>query len=94
MLSKCANPDCSISSLEEARFFRFSVHREPNQPPVNRHSVQHFWLCKTCSALYTLEYHKQHGIKIRPRLSPGTRTNDMDSQPLTLAVASSARKSR
>ena len=68
MLTKCANPDCSISSWEDARFFRFQRHREPDQPPANPHSVQHFWLCKTCSQLYTLEYRKQRGVIIRPRL--------------------------
>lgn len=68
MLTKCANPDCSVSSWDNARFYRFHRRPEPNQPPANPHSVQHFWLCSSCSALYTLEYHKQRGVLIRPRL--------------------------
>jgi len=68
MLSKCANPDCSVSSWEDARFYRFHRPPEPNKPPANAHSVQHFWLCRTCSAVYTLEHHKQRGVLIRPRL--------------------------
>jgi hypothetical protein len=67
MLTKCANPDCSVSSWEDARFFRFNRQPEPNRAPANPHSVQHFWLCRICSALYTLEHHKQRGIIIRPR---------------------------
>lgn len=68
MLSKCANPDCSVSSWEHARFYRFHRRAEPNQPPANAHSVRHLWLCRSCSQLYTLEYHKQRGVIIRPRL--------------------------
>ena len=68
MLTKCANPHCSVSSWENARFFRFHRQPEPNQPPANPHSVEHFWLCKTCSQLYTLEYLKKRGVVIRPRL--------------------------
>lgn len=71
MLSKCANPDCLVSSWEDARFYRFPRHREPNQPAANPHSVQHFWLCRACSEIYTLEYHRQRGILMRPR--PGQR---------------------
>lgn len=68
MLSKCANPDCSVSSWDDARFYRFHLHQEPNKPPANPHSVQHFWLCRACSALYTLEYNAQKGVIMRPRL--------------------------
>ena len=68
MLNKCANPDCSISSWEHARFYRFHRRAEPDKPPANAHSVRHFWLCRSCSQLYTLEYHKQRGVIIRPRL--------------------------
>jgi hypothetical protein len=70
MLNKCANPDCSVSSWEDARFYRFHLRAEPNQPPANPHSVQHFWLCRNCSALYTLEHHQQR-VLIRPRFGLG-----------------------
>ncbi len=68
MLAKCANPDCSVSSWEHARFYRFHRQTEPNQPPANPHSVQHFWLCRTCALFYTLEYQKHRGVVIQPRL--------------------------
>jgi hypothetical protein len=68
MLTKCANPDCSVSSWDYARFYRFHRQAEPNQPPANPHSVQHFWLCRSCAQVYTLEYQKQRGVVIRPRL--------------------------
>lgn len=70
MLSKCANPECAVSCLKEARFFRFHRNPQENQPPVNPHSVQHFWLCRACSGLYTLEYHKEYGVIIRSRFVP------------------------
>jgi hypothetical protein len=68
MLMKCANPDCSVCFNEAGRLFRFRLYADPRKAPVNAHSVQHFWLCKGCSELYTLECHKDNRVVIRPRL--------------------------
>lgn len=68
MLMTCANPDCSVPFSEGGRFFRFRLEVDSAQRPVNAHCVQHFWLCKTCSGLYTLECRKNNCVVIRPQL--------------------------
>ena len=68
MISKCANPDCAISlDYWQGRFFRFHKNYPEGAEPVNTHSVQHFWLCKLCSGLYTLECRRNVGVVIRSR---------------------------
>jgi hypothetical protein len=67
MFSKCANPDCDTPfDYRSGRFFRF--HRPPleGQVTANRHSVQHFWLCKACSETSTLEA-SGTGVVVRQR---------------------------
>ena len=56
IISKCANPDC-LAAFDYCcgRFFRFRRRQAPGERPVNSHSVVHFWLCKSCSEIYTLE---------------------------------------
>jgi len=69
MLSKCANPDCARPfDHRHGRFFRF--HRSPPEGKLvaNMHSVQHFWLCKSCCELFTLELTAGLGVVIRERL--------------------------
>jgi len=59
MISQCANPDCSKSfDYQQGRFFRFPVNVK-GRKHGNGHSVQHFWLCRSCSEKYTLEYRSQ-----------------------------------
>jgi hypothetical protein len=68
MLSICANPECGLPfDHGRGRFFRF--HRAPleGQAAVNTHSVQHFWLCKSCADLYTLELASGVGVVIKQR---------------------------
>jgi len=68
LLSACANPECSVPfDHRRGRFFRF--HRPPleGQAAANTHSVQHFWLCKPCSEIYTLELASGVGVVIKQR---------------------------
>jgi hypothetical protein len=47
MISKCANPNCSklLMRMDGGRFFGF---------PTSPKSIEHFWLCNTCSKRFTL----------------------------------------
>lgn len=57
MFAACANPDCRLSfNYREGRLFRFHKAYPTGSRPPNTHAVQHFWLCRECSAKYTLEY--------------------------------------
>jgi len=72
MLDKCANPRCAITfDYKQGRFFRFHRPCVGNEPPVNVHSVQHFWLCGHCAKTNTLHYNEQQGVGVLvgPRLS-------------------------
>ena len=63
MLSRCANPECSVAfDYHQGELFRFHKNHAPNEPPPNTHSVQHFWLCGACSLRYTLEYREDQGV--------------------------------
>jgi len=77
MLMTCANPDCSMGFHEGGRFFRFRLGADSRQVRANEYSVQHFWLCKTCSGLYTLECGKDDHVVIRPRLLAGRSSDFM-----------------
>jgi hypothetical protein len=68
MISHCANPDC-VARFDGrgGRFFRFRRKHSPNDASPNSHSVEHFWLCKRCSEIYTL---KDLGDKVTVHLRP------------------------
>jgi len=56
MISKCANPGCSVPfDHRGGRFFRFRSVCAPHEPPANAHSVRHFWLCSNCAQTHTLD---------------------------------------
>ena len=63
MFSKCAKPDC-LQKFDycQGRFFRIHQTHRTDDVPATSHSVQHFWLCETCSHDYTLEYKKGLGV--------------------------------
>jgi hypothetical protein len=66
MLSTCANPDCAVPfDHRRGRFFRFHRLSPEGQAATNTHSVQHFWLCKSCSEVFTLEYASGLGVVLR-----------------------------
>jgi hypothetical protein len=63
MISKCANPACSVPFhyMREGKLFRMEVECEQDTPrpqlgshakPVRR--IEHFWLCGACSSFLTL----------------------------------------
>jgi hypothetical protein len=82
MLSRCANPDCGTNfDHGHGRFFRF--RRSSTPAPVNSHSVQHHWLCDSCSETYTLDYREAIGILLSLRL----RTPNDGYIPLLIAEA-------
>ena len=82
MLSRCANPDCGANfDYGHGRFFRF--RRSSSPAPVNSHSVQHHWLCDSCSETYTLDYREAIGILLSLRF----RTPNDGYIPLLIAEA-------
>lgn len=84
MLSKCANPDCGTAfDYREGRFFRFHYHRGAGEAPANTHSVRHFWLCRACAAIYTLERCDAPGVFLRERSKPPSV--DCDIRPVAAA---------
>jgi hypothetical protein len=51
----------------EGHLFRFHKAYLTGEKPPNTHAVQHFWLCGTCSADYTLAYEDGYGVVILRR---------------------------
>ena len=78
MLSRCANSECSkpFLRLREGKLFLVETERlkkpgEAAVPPfvrARRHprQVEHFWLCDSCAANWTLVYDQQQGISLTP----------------------------
>lgn len=73
MLQKCANPSCSapFRSLREGKLFLAeTLPLDPSQPfDGNRRKVrrrEHFWLCDTCSAHFTLRFDAERGMLTVP----------------------------
>jgi len=65
MFSQCANPVCGLAfDYRQGRLFRFHKNHDAGKPAPNTHSVQHFWLCGTCSQQFTLEYRQDAGVLI------------------------------
>lgn len=68
---RCANPGCGAPYDAErgcGRFFRFRRSSPDSGEPVNSHSVQHHWLCDSCSRTYTLDYRAAIGVLLSLRL--------------------------
>jgi hypothetical protein len=59
MLGKCANPPCpaSFRYLEQGQLFRLET--DPALRSPNTTTVEHFWLCPSCSAAMTLRISKE-----------------------------------
>ena len=59
MLQKCANPSCTapFRSLREGKLFLAENHAaESGDRKLRR---EHFWLCASCSAQFTLRFDDQ-----------------------------------
>lgn len=69
MISTCANPTCRKAfDYQEGRFFRFRQNLAASER-ANAHSVQHLWLCGSCSEEYSLEEASrscQAGAEVKP----------------------------
>jgi len=78
MVSKCANPDCSVPFryFHTGKLFRaesslgFDRRRTMGQDsqqskPLRR--LEFFWLCEDCSAKMTLIFDQASGVAVRPR---------------------------
>lgn len=83
MVSKCANPECSVSFqyFREGKLYRIDnaglgtdLPTGPQVPARKRpHRVEHYWLCGTCAARLTLTYDREKGVLIMPLLRPAVR---------------------
>ena len=89
MVSKCANPSCSMPFLylSEGTLFRLdsggaaatgpSFDHEAGMSHRDRH-IEFFWLCNDCAARLTLSYSRQSGVQVQPRAGvqagPGVRS--------------------
>ena len=76
MLSKCANPSCSneFHYFGEGKVFEI---RWDSSSGVARggharqhHSVEHYWLCASCSGKLTLALDAARNVLIIPRPTP------------------------
>jgi hypothetical protein len=79
VVSKCANPSCSVvfHHLGAGRLFRFEVRLPCGscrdvpetvcRTKTGRASV-FFWLCSECALDYTLSFDVVHGVNVKPVL--------------------------
>lgn len=73
MISQCANPVCSTRfDHRRGSLYRFPKCRRKDGRPENTHSVQHFWLCASCSKMYSLTYDENSGVTIGQPLGGDT----------------------
>ncbi|HET6177983.1 MAG TPA: hypothetical protein VFE61_13675 [Candidatus Sulfotelmatobacter sp.] len=82
MLSQCANPQCCqpLLKLREGKLFLVETDRmakpgESTAPPFVRarqpqRLVEHYWLCDSCAADWTLAYDGIRGITLAPLRRP------------------------
>ena len=80
MLHKCANPTCTapFRSLREGKLFLAETLRQDPSHPFDgaRRKMprrEHFWLCNTCSAHFTLCFDAERGMLTVPladRMAP------------------------
>jgi hypothetical protein len=78
MLSQCANGSCCkpFLRLREGKLFLVETDRmaksgesaAPAFIAARRHKrwVEHFWLCDSCAARWTLSYDRENGIRLIP----------------------------
>ncbi len=68
MISQCSNPDCAAPfDYREGRLVRFCRLASDNQSLASEKYVEHFWLCGTCSEIYTFELKSGPSVLIKPR---------------------------
>lgn len=78
MVSKCANPACSVQFhyWHEGRLYRIERHSKlqaasllSGHPDGGRLAprVEFFWLCDQCAAVMTLSFEEGKGVRLHPR---------------------------
>lgn len=78
MVSKCANPDCSISFryFHQGRLFRVETitgterrrslgSGAEDRNPLKR--LEFYWLCDSCAERFTLIFDRANGVSVAPR---------------------------
>ncbi len=90
MLSKCANPDCSEAfhyygqgRLFEVHFENADLCEKAGRIPFDQEmkktdkSVEHFWLCPSCSDRLTVALDRQNNVLILPRPKANSLNHDL-----------------
>jgi hypothetical protein len=77
MFAKCSNPDCGLPfHYREGRLIRFCKPPLDDGLEVDRHRVEHFWLCGFCSNHYVFDFQRGLGTKVKLREGELERTVD------------------
>jgi hypothetical protein len=72
---KCANPACPTAFhwTGGGKFFRFrpdpvaaNQNNSTDDSPGGIHGVRHYWLCESCSHVFTLVHEEGRGVTIKP----------------------------
>jgi len=85
MVSKCANPDCTVSFryFHVGKLFRFETsggqerRRAMGEEEIPRkcmRRIEFYWLCENCAAKMTLAYQPDAGIFVRPSTKAASAT--------------------
>jgi hypothetical protein len=75
MISKCANPGCSVQfhSLEGGHLYRFKVETPQSHCAEVPNSIceleserakVYFWMCSQCSSKFSLSFDSKHGLQL------------------------------
>ena len=79
MLSKCANPLCSVpfQYLRDGKVFQVELDESGQLCPpalsVRKSArTERFWLCGPCSVRFTLSFDRGKGIEVRPLRAAGS----------------------
>jgi len=78
MVSKCANPECSVPFLyfHQGRLFRLETegredrrHHLGDETGVRKllRRIEFHWLCSQCAEKMTISFDKASGVSVRPR---------------------------
>lgn len=81
MLSKCANPGCTVTFLylHQGKLFRLNVGNDTAVSPALPNKaksvprVEFFWLCSNCATELTVDYDHRTGVVLVPLPKPLAR---------------------
>ena len=81
MVSICANSTCGapFRYLRAGKLVAVTSSHSKNSCP---HSVEHFWLCDSCSQRYDLRITAEGSVELVARESDSPQGAELDSQPL------------